>query len=73
MNRAFSDFAISITFGEAAAKVLVIQIVTSHTRFRGIALVNALKPRRSVKISSPKMTMNEVILARAGSCRLVPR
>jgi hypothetical protein len=47
------------TFGEAVAKVIVIQIVMRHTHFRGIALVNALKPRRSVKISSPKMTMNQ--------------
>ena len=45
------------TFGEAVVKVLALQTVTGHTSFRGIAPVNALKPRRPVKISSPKMTM----------------
>jgi hypothetical protein len=40
-----------------------------HTHFRGIALVNALKPRRSVKISSPKMTMNQEVLAMFGMGR----
>jgi hypothetical protein len=66
MGQARKQWGVIRTFGEAVAKVLVIQIVTSHTRFQGIALVNALKPRRSVKISSPKMTMNQEAVAMFG-------
>jgi hypothetical protein len=37
------------TFGEAGVKALVFRTVTSAAPFEGIAPVNALKPRRSVK------------------------
>jgi hypothetical protein len=53
-----------VIFGEVVAKILVIRIVTGHTRFRGILLVNALKPRRSIKILPPKMTMTQVYSAK---------
>jgi hypothetical protein len=57
------------TFGEAVVKVLALQTVTGHTSFRGIAPVNALKPRRPVKISSPKMTMTHKIMTRFAGVR----
>jgi len=59
------------TFGEAVVKVLALQTVTGHTSFRGIAPVNALKPRRPVKISSPKMTMTHNVLTRFAQARRV--
>jgi IS1 family transposase len=55
-----------VIFGEAVAKILVIHIVTGHTRLREVAPVNALKLRPSVKISSPKMTMTHRVLAATG-------
>jgi hypothetical protein len=54
------------TFGEAVVKAIVFQTLTGHTRVRGIAPVNALKPRRSVKISLPKLTMTQEALAMCG-------
>jgi hypothetical protein len=49
-----NDFASSITFGKAVAKVFVFQTVMDRGLFLGIAPINALKPRRSLKYRHQK-------------------
>jgi hypothetical protein len=43
-----------VTFGEAVAKIFVLQIVMGHSPFLGIAPVIILKPRRSLKYRHQK-------------------